>query len=431
MLILAVLAFGAGVLTIVAPCILPVVPLVFGAASTGGRRRSFGILAGFGGAFLVVTVVLASSLAAAGLTMDGMRAASALFLGLVGLAIALPAVGYRVGRRLAPATRLGAWLSERQLGDGTLGGLVLGVAIGLVWAPCVGPVMAGVIVASAVRGPTADAVVIAGAYVLGTVIPLAVIAGLGRRAGAAAVGRDASRHNARIGGVVGWVRPLAGLAMLLGAILVVTGLDLRAGAAVADLVQVGPVTFAANEAGDLEPADPSAAGRALPIDPLLPPSVATTLPGPLALDDLGPAPDFAGIQAWLNSDPVTISALRGKVVLVEFWTFACVNCIHVQPYVNAWFDRYADAGLVVIGVHSPELSFEREIDNVRTAVRDRGIRYPIAIDPAFATWNAYRNAYWPALYFVDRMGRIRHMHAGEGDYAGSEQVIRQLLAGPG
>ena len=139
---------------------------------------------------------------------------------------------------------------------------------------------------------------------------------------------------------------------------------------------------------------------------------------------------MAGIQAWINSDPITIASLRGKVVLVEFWTFACINCIHVQPYVSAWYDRYASEGLVVIGVHTPELSFERELGNVRDAVAKAGIRYPVAVDPGFATWNAYRNGYWPALYFIGRDGRIRHTHIGEGDYDGSEQVIRELLAQP-
>ena len=162
---------------------------------------------------------------------------------------------------------------------------------------------------------------------------------------------------------------------------------------------------------------------------------ATDLPNPLAalpanvvLEDLGPAPEFAGITSWINSDPLTIGSLRGKVVLVEFWTFGCINCQHVQPYVKAWHDRYASAGLVVLGVHTPELSFERDVGNVRDAVAKAGIRYPVAFDPAFATWNAYRNGYWPAFYFVDRSGRIRHIHVGEGDYDGSEQVIRELLA---
>ncbi len=149
------------------------------------------------------------------------------------------------------------------------------------------------------------------------------------------------------------------------------------------------------------------------------------------LEDLGPAPGLTGITAWINTEPLTMTSLRGKVVLVEFWTFGCINCQHVQPYINAWFERYASAGLVVIGVHTPELSFERDFGNVRDAVAKADIHYPVAFDPTFATWNAYRNGYWPALYLVDRSGRIRHVHIGEGDYDGSEQVIRELLSQPG
>src|SRR4029077_8539129 len=156
----------------------------------------------------------------------------------------------------------------------------------------------------------------------------------------------------------------------------------------------------------------------------LPDPVAMSLPSDVALEDLGPAPELTGIDAWINTDPLTIGSLRGKVVLVEFWTFGCINCIHVQPYVKAWYDRYAAAGLVVVGVHTPELSFERDLANVRDAVTKADIRFPVAFDPAFATWNAYRNGYWPAFYFIDRAGRIRHMHIGEGDYDSSEQVIR-------
>ena len=150
-----------------------------------------------------------------------------------------------------------------------------------------------------------------------------------------------------------------------------------------------------------------------------------------ALEDLGQAPEFTGITDWINSPPLTMDSLRGKVVLVHFWTFGCINCIHVQSYVKAWYDTYAADGFVVLGVHTPELSFERDLDNVREAVARADVRFPVAFDPAFATWNAYRNSYWPAFYFVDKGGRIRHVHFGEGDYDGSEAVIRELLAEPG
>lgn len=437
MVIAVALAFVAGLLTILAPCVAPVIPLVLGAATTGDRRRSMGILTGFLVAFVVVTILLAPILAQTGLTTDGVRIASAVLLGLVGLTIVIPRLGELVGSRLTPIANLGARLAGRGPGDGLAGGLVLGVAIGLVWAPCVGPLMAGVIASAAVHGPSVETLLIAGAYVLGTVPPLALLARWGSRVGQRA---SNSRDHGRL-------RRVLGATMVASALLVVSGLDVAAETAVAGLVPgVGGDVLAGLEQlppiqrildsmrGDSSSPAPSAragAGAplaAVPAELSSVPPIANSLPQFVALDDLGPAPNFTGIQAWINSQPLTMASLRGKVVLVEFWTFACSNCNHVQPYVIAWNDRYASSGLVVIGVHTPELSFERELSNVRHAVSKAGIRYPVAVDPGFSTWNAYRNSYWPAMYFIDRTGQIRHTHFGEGDYAGSEQVLRELLA---
>ncbi len=438
MILLLVSAFLAGIFTIVAPCIAPVVPLVLGAASTGGRRRSLGILAGFGLSFLAVTVILASAFAAAGLTTDRLRMASAGFLGLVGLTVALPVVGSRLGERLAPLANLGDRAARRRPGDGLAGGLVLGGAIGLIWAPCVGPIMAGVIAAAAVRGPGPETLLIASAYVAGVALPLTLIARWGSRAAvvASGVGRR------------GRLRRVFGVVMLASALLVLSGQDIvvegrlaaflpaqlssaLAGVEAQPEVQRELDLFRAGSAATGGPGGvPRASAPRASAAGALPTPIAQALPGRVELEDLGPAPDFAGIEAWINADPLTLPSLRGKVVLVEFWTFACINCIHVQPSVTAWHDRYASSGLVVVGVHTPELSFERELGNVREAVTRAGIHYPVAVDPGFATWNAYRNSYWPAMYFIDRSGRIRHTHFGEGDYDGSEQVIRELLAEP-
>ena len=161
--------------------------------------------------------------------------------------------------------------------------------------------------------------------------------------------------------------------------------------------------------------------------PILPAPVSTNLPASVALSNLGPAPEPTGITAWINSSPLTVAGLRGKVVLVHFWTFGCYNCRNVQPYVEKWYARYKDAGFTVLSIHTPELSFEKDIANVRTAVKDQGVLFPVAFDPKYATWNAYSNIYWPAFYYVDKTGQIRYTHFGEGDYEGQEQVIRQLL----
>jgi cytochrome c biogenesis protein CcdA/thiol-disulfide isomerase/thioredoxin len=435
-------AIVAGVLTILVPCTLPVVPLILGAAATDGRRRVAGLLVGFGLTFIGVTILLASALAAAGLTTGTLRLAGAVVLGAAGMSLALPWVGVRLDRLLGPLARGGTRLAGRSADSGLVGGLVLGGSIGLIWAPCVGPIMAAVITVAVSRGPSVETIAIAVAYVSGAAVPLGLIAGWSRRA-TRSLGAAAMR---------GRLQRSFGIAMVLSALLVVSGLDLPVENGISAFlpagwtgaltsveqqpaVQDGLATL--EESGvnnrrgagvSANPPAPSASGQA---GEELPAPIATTLPSNVVLENLGAAPDFQGITAWINSPALTISELRGKVVLVEFWTFACINCQHVQPYVKAWSDRYGPAGLVVVGVHTPELSFERDLGNVRQAVTQAGLHYPVAFDPAFATWNAYANSYWPAFYFIDKTGQVRHTHFGEGDYAGSEQAIRQLLSEPG
>ena len=404
-------AFLAGLLTILAPCTLPVIPLVLGGATGGGRRRIGGIFIGFGASFLAVTVVFAAALAALGLTTDRLRLGAAVVLGIVGLSLAWPRLAGIVDRALAPVQRRAVRGNMSAAGQGgLLGGLAIGGGIGLIWAPCVGPIMAAVIAAAVISGPTPFVVAIAAAYIAGAVIPLAAIARWGRRATRAVDPRRADRF-----------RRAFGIAMTITSVVVLTGLD---------------VPLQARLTASL-PAELNTALFSIERQPVVQEGLAVLRPDAAAqndtvrLEDLGPAPELAGITAWINSEPTTLASLRGKVVLVHFWTFGCINCIHVQPYVKAWYDRYASSGLVVIGVHTPELSFERDLGNVREAVAKADIRFPVAFDPAYATWNAYRNGYWPAFFFIDRSGRIRHTHIGEGDYDGSEQVLRQLLSESG
>ncbi len=404
-------AFVAGLLTILAPCTLPVVPLVLGSSTGGGRRRLLGLFSGFAASFVVATVLVSAVLASLGLTTDGLRLVAIAILGLVGLTLAMPRLGDWVQQWIPTRAVAIGTPDERAANrpDGFGTGFVIGAGIGLVWAPCVGPIMAAVIAAAVVSGPTPAAVAIAIAYVIGAIVPLAAIATWGRRATARIGGRTAER-----------TRRVFGVAMAVVAVTVLTGLDrpLVAGATAALPSQLGAALFAV----ELQPAVQEELTVLRPGDA----TTADTVP----LENLGAAPELTGITAWINSQPTTLAALRGKVVLVHFWTFGCINCIHVQPYVKAWYDTYAKDGFVVVGVHTPELSFEREIDNVREAVAKADVRFPVAFDPEFATWRAYRNSYWPAFYFVDKAGQIRHVHFGEGDYDGSEAVIRELLAEP-
>ncbi|GAC1664593.1 MAG: hypothetical protein NVS9B8_05080 [Candidatus Limnocylindrales bacterium] len=424
-MIVIVFAFLAGLLTILGPCTLPVIALVLGGAAGGGRRRVAGIFLGFGLSFVAVTVLFAAVLAAAGLTTDRLRIAAAAVLGLVGLSLAWPWLGRMFERLLPPAQNLAsariaplgdggmAWAKEPapvQRPGGLAGGAILGAGIGLIWAPCVGPIMAAVIASAVVGGPSPFALAIAGAYVVGATIPLAAIARWGHRATRTVNARRAEK-----------LRRSFGLAMTLTSVVVLSGLD---------------VPLQARLSAGL-PADLGSALVSIEQQPAVQENLTVLRPsavagsGTVPLEDLGPAPELAGITTWINSEPLTLAQLRGRVVLVHFWTFGCINCIHVQPYVKAWSETYGRDGFVVVGVHTPELSFERDIANVRAAVASANVRFPVAFDPAYATWNAYRNSYWPAFYFIDKSGRIRHVHFGEGDYDGSEAVIRELLAEPG
>ena len=410
MLIVATVAFVAGLLTILAPCTLVVVPLILGASATGGQRRSAGIVIGFGLTFVVTAVLLASTFAAAGLTTDRLRLASAVILGLAGLTLVVERAEYWSGRRLAPMADLGTRAIARRPGDGLAGGLLLGGAIGLVWAPCVGPIMAAVIATAVTRGPGLDTAFVALAYVAGAISADRAHRGLGpsREHGNGRRGAGPARPPRS------WCRDAChGCPRRDRTRLRDRGPD-RTVFQAAGAARSSPSSNDPTSNRSLTPCEPTeratdtaAEHAAVPVGT----AGATDLPDPLAalpanvvLEDLGPAPEFAGITSLDQLGPADDRSLRGKVVLVEFWTFGCINCQHVQPYVKAWYDRYASAGLVVLGVHTPELSFERDVGNVRDAVAKAGIRYPVAFDPAYATWNAYRNSYWPAFYFVDRSG---------------------------
>ena len=404
MVVLLAFAFAGGALTILSPCTLPVLPFVLGSVGAANPRRIVGVISGFAASFVLSAVLLTAVFAALGITTQPLRIGAALVLGLFGLTLVVPPLNRWFEGRSAGLAALGTRVGAN-LGGGFLGGFVLGAAIGLIWAPCVGPIMAAVMTTAVVAGPSGGALAVAVAYVAGAACSLVAVALLGRRTIAAIGG----------GRILAPAQRAFGLSMIAAAATVVTGLDLVVGQA---FVPALPTNVVEAIAGVEERAEVQK-------------ELSAIQPGGVQLDDLGKAPEVSGITAWINTEPLSLASLRGKVVLVHFWTFGCINCIHVQPYVKAWYERYADAGFVVLGVHTPELSFERDIANVRKAVADAGVRFPVAFDPSYATWQAYGNHYWPAFYFVDRAGRIRHVHFGEGDYEGSEQVIRQLLAEEG
>jgi cytochrome c biogenesis protein CcdA/thiol-disulfide isomerase/thioredoxin len=394
MLLLLGVAFVAGIVTAVSPCVLPVLPIVLAGGATGGPRRPFAIIAGLVASFTVFTLTAAALLSALGLPDDLLRNVAIAVVVVVGIALVWPRLGELLGRPFYA-------LARRKPSD-TAGGFVLGLSLGLLFTPCAGPVIAAVATVAATQRFSLDAFLITLAYGLGAGLVLLGVAVAARRG----MSLSAVRAHAPA------IRRALGVAVLAVAALMVYGVD-------KDLQTRVPEYTRA-----LQRLEESAAAQGELEELVGGPGLAEEE----RLDDFGPAPEFQAIEGWINSEPLTMQALRGKVVVIDFWTYSCINCLRTLPHVTAWYEAYRDEGLVIVGVHTPEFAFEREPGNVRRAVRDHGITYPVALDPDYGTWQAWLNRYWPAKYFVDRRGHIRYAHFGEGDYEESERVIRRLLA---
>ncbi len=424
-LILSLFALLAGAGTAVSPCVLPILPALLSAGAVGGRRRPLGIVVGLALTFWLTVVGFASAVGSSGLGHSALRTLAIVMLAGFGAVLLVPALAARIE---APLSRL-ARLGPRTRGEGFWSGVGVGGALGFVYLPCAGPILAAVIAVSASKGPSLRTVVIAAAYALGSAVVLLGLA-LGGRRLFARVRRGASGPG--LGRAVGVV-------MLLTAAVMVAGLDDRLRTALAGTTLGDPArALESSHAAATRLA--SLGGRARFAEPATPAEGASTsavampgVPTP-ALTVLGPAPDFTGTQRWFNTpggSPLSLAALRGRVVLVDFWTYTCINCLRTLPYLTAWDQRYRNSGLTIVGVHTPEFDFEHDAGNVAAAVRDHGIHYPVAQDNDYATWNAWGNQYWPAEYLIDAVGNVRHVSLGEGDYASSEAAIRTLLVQAG
>jgi cytochrome c biogenesis protein CcdA/thiol-disulfide isomerase/thioredoxin len=414
-LTLIAVAAVAGLATFLSPCVLPVLPVVAAASTTGGRRRPLGIAAGLAVAFVVFTLLASRVLSALGLPQDLLRNIAIGLLAVAGIALLVPGVGEALGRAFQPlASHAGGRLAQ---GDGFWSGTVLGAGLALVWTPCAGPILAAVTALSAEKRISAELVLITIAYAAGATLPLFGLALLGHRAGG-------YLSSVRRSGLV--VRRVSGAVLIAAAYLFTTDVPTQLAAATPGYVSsIQKVERAHNVAGDLRHLTASAANA---------PSAVAAGNSPDTLRNYGPAPDFAKITKWINtpgSRPLTLQKLRGKVVLVDFWTYSCVNCIRTLPYLKAWYARYHRDGLVIVGVHTPEFAFEHVVSNVQRAVREHGIRYPVAVDDRYGTWDAWANQYWPADYLIDRNGDVRDAHFGEGDYTQTQDDIRKLLGEEG
>jgi cytochrome c biogenesis protein CcdA/thiol-disulfide isomerase/thioredoxin len=365
--------------------------------STSNRWRPYAIVAGLVVSFTTFTLAGAALLSALGLPEDLLRDVAIAALLLLAVTLVSRRVAWLVERPFLFLTR------RRPAADSN--GLVLGISLGLVFVPCAGPVLAAVTALAASGEIGVRTVLVTSAYAIGAALPMLAIAVGGQRL---AVGVRLLRTHAES------TRRVAGVALGATALAIALGADQRFTTAVPGYTEALQERIERNSTAREELEDLSGSGEAIAATPGSRPR----------------APDFQAIELWLNTpsgEPLSLADLRGKVVLVDFWTYSCINCLRTLPHLKAWDRAYRDAGLTIVGVHSPEFAFERVPDNVRSAVRRLELRYPVALDNDFATWNAYYNQYWPAKYLIDKAGRIRFHHFGEGSYDETESWIRRLL----
>lgn len=376
------LSFLEGLALIASPCILPVLPLVLGASIEGGKKRPFGIIIGFVSAFTAFAMFSRALVGVLGINLDIIKYGSLALLALFGLIL----LSDRLSSGFSTMTqRFAQFGNPSSTGEknGFFSGIIIGATIGLVWTPCAGPILAAVLVQIIRQESDIHALVLIGVFALGAGLPMLAIAFMGRQF-IAKVGYLTTHAE--------MVRKAFGTVIVLAVVFIASGIDVQ--------------SLFTKKA--IEPSQHAA-------------GLENALPTPYA------TPEFTGIQTWLNSGPLTMSALRGHVVLVDFWTYSCINCIRTLPYITKWDQAYHDKGLVIIGVHAPEFEFEKDVANVGRALAKYNIHYPVAIDNRLDTWTAFRNRYWPAHYLIDRQGRVVYTHFGEGNYAKTEHNIRYLL----
>lgn len=415
-MLLLLLAYLGGALTLLSPCILPVLPFVFARADRPFLRSTLPLLLG-----MALTFTVVASLAAVGSQWVAQanqvgRWIALLLMALFAIALLWPRLADHL---LAPFQRVGARLSARADAADAAGhggawtSLLIGIATGLLWAPCAGPILGLVLTGAALHGASVGTTALLLVYALGAITALALAVWIG--------GRVFRAMQARLGlGDV--LRKVLGVAALLAVVAIGLGWDTGL------LTRLSTVSTARIEQSLLD-AVPGAQPAAPPMMMMANANANAGADAPLPVEGTLPALD--GATGWLNSPPLSPQQLRGKVVLVDFWTYSCINCLRAMPFVHEWERRYRDHGLVVVGVHTPEFAFERDPRNVMKAVQQLKVEYPVALDNQYTIWRAFNNRYWPAQYFVDAQGNIRGHQFGEGNYARSEQMIRRLLTEAG
>jgi cytochrome c biogenesis protein CcdA/thiol-disulfide isomerase/thioredoxin len=403
MILLIAFAFLSGIVTVLSPCILPILPLLLSAGIGQGKYRPYGIIIGLIISFTFFTLTLTALVQATGISPDILRTISLGLIIFFGLTLLFPQLEIAFAKLTAPLARLGNRIeSAGQTGTGFVSGCIMGTALGLIWAPCAGPILATVTTLVATGSVTLSTMLITFAYSCGTALPMFFII----YSGSKIVGSISA-----ITPYTELIRKLFGILMILGAIAIACHFDV--------VLQQFAIRYFPTVSID----DTEGVKKQLEL-----------LRNEANVNDFSPdpavgmrAPDFIGIVDWLNTPPLTMQELLGNVVLVDFWTYSCINCVRTLPYVTQWYEKYKDQGLIIVGVHTPEFEFEKNKNNVANAIKRFNITYPVALDNDYKTWNNYHNHTWPAHYLIDKNGIIQDIHLGEGEYANNENMIRSLL----
>src|SRR5579859_745423 len=404
MFLLIAFAFLAGVVTILSPCILPILPIVLSGSLAGGKQRPLGIVTGFILSFTFFTLALTAIVKATGVSADFLRNFAVLIIFLFGLSLLIPQTQVLLEKLFARMSNL---MPRTNQSEGFVSGILVGLSLGLIWAPCVGPILAAVITLAATSSVSLAAVFITLAYSIGSAVPmLAITYG----------GRQLLQKIPWLLANTGKIQKAFGVLMVATAAAIYFNLDRQ--------FQVYILTKFPQYGAGLTVFEQNSA-----VQSELSKLKTTTTTAVELLDTAQSAPDFTGGGTWLNSPPLSLKKdLQGKVVLVDFWTYSCINCIRTLPYLRKWYDTYKDQGFVIIGVHSPEFAFEKKTENVARAIKDLQVTWPVVQDNDLKIWGAYNNEFWPAHYLIDQKGKIRYTHFGEGNYVETENAIRQLLS---
>lgn len=423
MVLLLVFAFLSGLVTIFAPCVWPVLPIILSSSSTGGARKPFGITVGIMVSFGLLTLFTSALVKLIPFDANILRYVAVFVIGGLGITLVIPKLSAVLETQMS---RLSGKLSQPQTHPKVsfFSGFLTGLSLGIIWTPCAGPILATIATLSATQKVTTNVVLVTISYVVGVGIPLFLFATFGRYLFSRS--RILSKYTGR-------VQQIFGVLMIVIAVAIATHYDTLIQARLLDFFPSYSQFLTSIERTDTVTKELSRlkqeAGSSV-TDFVGKVNTAAGQAG--LLNENSRAPDFVGITKWLNTqNPLTMSDLRGKVILVDFWTYTCINCIRTLPFVTSWYDKYRDKGFVVIGVHTPEFEFEKSTSNVMQAIDQYKIHYPVAQDNNYATWNNFSNQYWPAEYLIDAKGIIRRTHFGEGEYDQMESAIQLLLKDAG